>query len=85
MTVRQNLEARLISYGMSEEQAKEVMDLCIPMLNSLIPDYHITFDAEAYIYPSISYGLWFQSMKPVALKWIEENKPMAWFKPMFEN
>lgn len=31
------------------------------------------------------YSLWWLCLKREALKWIEENIPHAWFKPMFEE
>jgi len=34
-------------------------------------------------YPDMMYNLLMVSIKPVALKWIEDNCPEAWFKEMF--
>ena len=57
----------------------------IPIVaNSVVTTYHITWDGPAYQYPDVLYGIWFLMIKPVALRWINENKPEARFKPMFE-
>lgn len=83
MTVKEKLEGMLIQNGMFESQAKEVMELSIPELNTLLGDYKITFNTLASEYPNVIYDILFLSIKPIALKWIEANKPEAWFKPMF--
>lgn len=83
-TVRQKLEKMLIANGMFESQAKEVIEIAIPSLNDLVDDYKITFDSPSSDYPNRLYNTLYLIIKPIALEWIEENKPMAWFKPMFE-
>ena len=45
--------------------------------------YHITFDRPANEYPDIMYVLWFKTIRPVALKWIDDNIPAAWYREMF--
>jgi len=84
MNVRQKLVSMLVCMGMFESQAEEVMDLAIPDLNNLVEDYNITFNSESSSYPSEIYKVLMMSIKPIALKWINENAPNAWFKPMFK-
>ena len=84
MTTREKLENMLVNNGMFESQAKEVMEIAIPELNSLVKDYQITFDRPAMEYPTAVYNVLFLAIKPIALKWIEANVPMAWYKPMFQ-
>ena len=48
-----------------------------------INPYQITWDADSSGYPDILYTLWFCSSKPIALAWIDKNKPMAWFREIF--
>jgi len=74
----------LMSNGMSETQANEVMSEAVPHLKSLDDDYTISFERAYNEYPENLYLLWYEEIKPIALKWIEENKPQAWFKPMFQ-
>lgn len=85
MTVQQKLEKMLIDNGMFDTQAKEVMKLAIPDLNALVDDYQISFNSDASSYPNVIYNVLFKAIKPIALKWIEDNIPLAWYKPMFEN
>lgn len=53
--------------------------------NNFLPvePYIITWNSLSSKYPSVLYDIWFGEIKPVALKWIDDNKPMAWFRPMF--
>lgn len=83
MTVREKLESMLIANGMFENQAKEVIELSIPKLNELADHYTITFESQSNQYPDMIYNLWYITIKPIALKWIDDNKPMAWFREMF--
>jgi hypothetical protein len=85
MTSREKLENMLVNNGMFESQAKEVIDIAIPELNNILDDYKFTFDRPASEYPNVIYTLLFMHIKPIALKWIEKNCPMAWYKPMFMN
>lgn len=83
MTVRGKLESMLVANGMFENQAKEVIELSIPKLYELADDYTITFESPSNQYPDMIYNLWYMTIKPIALKWIDDNKPMAWFRDMF--
>lgn len=84
MTTKEKLIQILIDNGLFESQAEEVMEIAIPELNSLIENYSITWNRPSEEYPDVIYNILFNSMKPTVLKWIEENKPQAWFKPMFQ-
>lgn len=48
-----------------------------------IDPYLITWDSPSTDYPDSIYAIWQITINPIAFKWIEENKPMAWFKNMF--
>ncbi len=79
----------LVASGMFESQAKEVMDMAIPILDAGFGKeegesvYKLTYDRAASEYPSFLYPLIFERIKPVALQWIDKNKPEAWFREMF--
>lgn len=46
--------------------------------------YRFTWDAPAKDYPDAIYRvLYVKHVKPIAYKWINDNLPMAWYKPMF--
>lgn len=83
MTVREKLQSMLVIKGMSETQAKEVMVIAEPELNKLANDYKITFISPADEYPSVIYTILFMTIRRIALKWIEENMQVVWYKPMF--
>lgn len=83
VTVKEKLKNMLMERGMSQSQADAVMEIAIPDLNKLDLDYKITFDSQASGYPNKLYDLWFMHIKPIALKWIDENKPQAWFREIF--
>lgn len=85
MNTRQKFEKMLFERGMFEDQAKEVMDLAIPVCDSQVPYYKITWDRPADEYPEPFYSIVFLSIKPVALKYIEDNIPNAWFKAIFQG
>jgi len=61
------------------------MDLAIPEIDNLVPDYDITWDRDEGGYPDNMYILWTIQLRPIALKWIDENAPMAWFRDMFDD
>ena len=99
MNVKEHLTSLLIRSGLFESQAKEIIELAIPVLDKEseeingmaeidgkpIPEnpYFITWDAPSSDYPDALYRVWFNLIKPIALKWIDQNKPQAWFREMF--
>jgi hypothetical protein len=83
MTTKEKLVDILVNKGMFEKQAKEVIELAIPVLDKMADDYKITYDSDWTGYPSVLYSVWYVSIKPIALKWIDDNKPNAWFREMF--
>lgn len=92
MTVKEKLIDMLVQHGLFESQAEEVLKLALPEIQKVTArgaqeededNYNITFNRPATEYPAVIYGLWFQIMKPITLKWIDENKPNAWCREMF--
>lgn len=75
----------LYDRGMFPDQAQQVMSLAMPEMDNLLQDYHITWDRPAEEYPDPVYNIGWITVKKVAAKWIEENCPDAWFKPMFDS
>ncbi len=84
MTTRDKLKNLLIDNGMFEGDAETVLTIAIPEIEKLVPNYRITWDRPAEEYPTTMYSMWWMTTKPIALKWINENQPNAWFKVMFE-
>jgi hypothetical protein len=83
MTTAQKFIQMLMADGMFESQAEQVMEQAKPQLDSVIKGYSFTWDSLADEYPEVIYTVLYSSIKPIALAWIEENAPQAWFKPMF--
>jgi hypothetical protein len=99
MNTKEKLINMLVSCGMFESQAIKVMAIAIPEIEKINKEatgklneesgeyegaYKITWDSPSASYPTEMYNVWYATaIKPIALKWIEDNCPMAWFKPMF--
>ena len=84
-TTKQKLLKLLEDRGMFPDQAEATLEQAIPVIESLVPDYCITWDRPAYEYPEVMYSIWLVTLKAEALKWIDANIPQAWFRPMFIN
>lgn len=83
-TTRQRFEKMLVDNCMFEEQAKSVMEIAMPIIDATMENYKFTWDRPADEYPEQLYNVVFLSIRPIALKWIEDNIPNAWVKPIFE-
>ena len=83
-TIKEYLIKILISMGMFESQAIKVMEIAIPKIHKLTDHYRINFDDDSETYPRPIYNVLMLGIKPIALEWINENAPEAWYKPMFE-
>jgi hypothetical protein len=83
MTIKQTLINMLIERGMFLSQANEVMELAVPQLNDLVEGYSISLDSRSDDYPKEIYKVLFGCIRPIALKWIDDNKPQAWYRDVF--
>lgn len=84
MTVKGKLQKMVYGCGMFEDPAAEVVALAIPQINALTPGYRIDWDGPSDAYPELMYTMWFGTAAKVAVKWIDENLPEAWCRPVFE-
>lgn len=84
MTTREKLESNLVNKGLMPFQAKEIMNLAIPRLDEVVPEYKTTWNRPFDEYPAAMYAVWQIEVNKVALEWIEMHCPNAWFKPMFQ-
>ncbi len=84
MNVTQKFESILVRMGMFDTQAEQVMELAKPELDKTIKYYDITWESDSTGYPDVIYRILMIEIKPIALEWIEDNTPHAWYKVMFE-
>ena len=84
MTIKNKLIQMLKNNGMFESQAEEVMKIAEPILKKLVENYSLNLEEDTKNFPEVITKVLYLSVKPIALIWIEENKPLAWFKPMFQ-
>lgn len=81
MTVEERFIKKLIDNGMFDSQAKEVMDLA--MKNQELSLDKIQWTSDESGYPKTLMSTVWLSISLIALDWIDENLPKAWFRPMF--
>lgn len=84
-TTREKLKKMLTDRGMFDSDADKVLENVIPQIESMGPMYKITWNSPADGYPDTFYNLIWLLLRKTALKWIDENVPEAWFRPMFFN
>ncbi len=84
MTTKEKLVDMLFNHGMSEDPAKEVVELAIPKIEQASPDSEITWDRPAGEYPDVMYNIFWLTLKETALEWIDKNAPQAWYRACFE-
>jgi hypothetical protein len=68
---------------MFESQADAVLEQAIPVVDSLVEDYEITWDRPVEEYPEVMLPLIYVVISEEALKWIDSHCPRAWFRPLF--
>jgi len=83
MTSKEKVIEMMVSRGMSFDQAEKVFVKIKDKIKDLVLSYDFTWDRPAKEYPEIIFNLLWITVRIEALKWIEENKPMACFKSMF--
>jgi hypothetical protein len=72
---------------LTDEMLEEVMPKVIEAINkqaSQIGYDGFTYNRPSHEYPEMMYFLlWENPIRQVVLDYLEENHPMAWFKPMY--
>lgn len=82
MTFRESMIKAMTTRGMFESQAIEIMNLYI--YSDMSVSMSGRWDDDAIAYPDqMQFVLWI-GVKHFAFRWIEDNLPEAWFKPMFQ-
>ncbi|MBE3087788.1 MAG: hypothetical protein IMZ71_01530 [Chloroflexi bacterium] len=81
MTIREVIVRYLTAKGMSPEQAQKVLDI---MVSNPLYELNERGNDDIDGYPEVFAAVIRRSADITALGWIVENKPQAWFRPMFE-
>lgn len=82
MNFRESMIKAMTTRGMDNSQAKEIIDSYIvsnennPMMDRWYEDING--------YPDTLGNILWMGVKDYAFKWIVQNKPEAWFRPIFE-
>lgn len=82
MNIFDALKARLEESGMFESQANEVMKLAMAdqeVFSTMRGHWH---DPASDYLPNLI-DILFNKLRPIAYKWISENKPKAWYRVGF--
>jgi len=70
----------LVLNGMFADQARDIVDRCKPI------EYMDGRWNHSFIdYPDLIRTLLWIAVKPIALEYIDEKCPQAWFRPMFTD
>lgn len=83
MTTKEKIKALLVDRGMFDSQAEQVLAIAIPKMEEVMPG-RITWERPSEEYPDQIYTLLWMQVKGIAKEWIAENKPEAWYRPMFD-
>lgn len=83
MIFTDKLKELLMENGLSSDDADKVMKLVVndPVNKAMEGRWH----EDVSGYPPAIINLMWMSTKPIALKWIDDNCPLAWFRPMFDD
>lgn len=91
MTVKEKIISNIVGFGLPETHAIEIVNAYLPTLakemQKTCSGYKFCWDCPSE-YPDYGiyfYGLWNEMLAPIALDWINENMPQAWFKRNFEQ
>jgi hypothetical protein len=81
MTVKEKMIESLVNKGMWPDQAEAVFAEALPRLEP--KGYKLTLDAPASDYGEPVYVVASLVLDEVALAYIDQHCPQAWFRPMF--
>ena len=81
-TFEQRMEKELFDRGLFEDEAKQILALAKSDETLKAMD-RWGDDVEGY--PPQMLGVIWVGVRRIALKWIVENKPLAWYRPLFED
>lgn len=80
MTIRELMIHNLMERGLFEDQAEQVMDICESELKSMSRRWD---DPKDSYNQTFLISLW-ANVGKIAYSWIEDNYPVAFYKPLFK-
>lgn len=83
MTLKEKLTAMLVERGLFPDQAKQIMESIITDPDNKSMSDRWSHDIEEYPEPMLKV-LWLVTSTHT-LNWIDENLPLASFRPLFEE
>lgn len=83
MTFEQNMKMLLEQSGMFPEQAQEVIELS--KTDNINESMKGRWSDDVEGYPPMMVKVLWMSTKTIALQWIDENLPEAWYRSMFSE
>jgi hypothetical protein len=83
VTVKEWAKDYCESRGMSETQAARVVERFCVRYVEIMPNDAGRLDDQIEGYPAPMVSLWAMDLNRAAVEWIDENLPLARFRPMF--
>ena len=83
MAFEQYAKKYLFENGMFEEQAAQVVEMAKKDEANESMKNRWGDDVEGY--PPVMLSILRVSLNDIAVRWIDENQPKAWYRPMFAN
>ena len=83
MTFEKKLKKYLTDRGMFDSDADKVFEIYRTNPMSQTMSGRWTDDADDY--PPVMFNLLAAGLRTVARKWLADNAPMAWFRPIFDD
>ena len=78
LTIRGQLQKKLYEIGMFPEQTSEVLD----NMEAKMPEMQGRWQESFANYPEPMRLVLLLTAKSYALKWVDANLPLAWYKPL---
>ena len=75
------MKARLNENGLFDEHVEKIMELAVK--DESLSNMNGRWGDDVSGYPGMMTHLTFRLIRPIAYKWICENIPAAWFRPVF--
>jgi pyruvate carboxylase len=83
MTFRDKMQQMLVEHGLWPEEASQVMEQCVA--DKMLESMQGRWGDDVSGYPTQMSTIVWMSVKAIAVKWIESNKPMHFAKAILAD